>query len=258
MIIKILSMLLIYYYTGAELKELVAVLGTCSESLLRDFAALHTTVVQHYHILHGELLKPITTTSTTTTSTNTAAGTAEVSNSSTASTPPRTSLSPQPSPSLTNTSPLQHLHNNNTTPNISTTTATSSNIPTQAIIPTQTLSELLEQSDLMLNKLITQDHNTIIKLKNQLNEEINNKKQFEATILDLQTRIEYLNKQLLMEENNKYSIDQRCNTEVRMSLYDFVRVLYGFIVLYIGFILCYSTIIWVYMCIVSIFYTTQY
>ena len=248
MIIKILSMLLIYYYTGAELKELVAVLGTCSESLLRDFAALHTTVVQHYHILHGELLKPITTTSTTTTA---AAGTVEVS-SSTASTPPLTSLSPQPSPSLTNTSPLQHLHNNNTTPNISTTTATSSNIPTQ------TLSELLEQSDLMLNKLITQDHNTIIKLKNQLNEEINNKKQFEATILDLQTRIEYLNKQLLMEENNKYSIDQRCNTEVRMSLYDFVRVLYGFIVLYIGFILCYSTIIWVYMCIVSIFYTTQY
>ena len=202
-IINILSILLIYYYIGAELKELVAVLGTYSETLLRDFAALHTTVVQHYHILHGELLKPITTTSTTT-GTTAAAGTAEVS-SSTASTPPRTTLSPQPSPSLTNTSPLQHLHNNTTTPN------TSSNIPTQ------TLSELLEQSDLMLNKLITQDHNTIIKLKNQLNEEINNKKQFEATILDLQTRIEYLNKQLLMEENNKYSIDQRCNTEVRMK-----------------------------------------
>lgn len=237
MIINILSiLLLIYYYIGAELKELVAVLGTCSETLLRDFAALHTTVVQHYHILHGELLKPtITTTSTTTTGTNTAAGTVEVS-SSTASTPPRTSLSPLPSPSLTNTSPLQHHHNNTTTPNTSTTTATSSNIPTQAIIPTQTLSELLEQSDLMLNKLITRDHNTIIKLKNQLNEEINNKKQSEATILDLQTRIEYLNKQLLMEENNKYSIDQRCNTEVRMGLYDFVRVLYTLIVVLYGFL----------------------
>ena len=67
-IINILSiLLLIYYYIGAELKELVAVLGTCSETLLRDFAALHTTVVQHYHILHGELLKPITTSSSSST-----------------------------------------------------------------------------------------------------------------------------------------------------------------------------------------------
>jgi hypothetical protein len=181
---------------------MVGLVSACSDAVLRDFVALRTSCVHQWHTLQSELQRsPAGVANQSGGSDNTT--TAPDAGSILGGSPLRAASSPvhkNSSPYLHGSGDVAH------------------------IIPTASLTDLLQQTESMLTKLVSREKTTVAKLTRQLDEELARRSQSDARVVDLQQRVESLDAQLLAAQSSKHSTDQRSATEVSTCANAVVRV----------------------------------
>jgi hypothetical protein len=171
---------------------MVGLVSACSDAVLRDFVALRTSCVHQWHTLQSELQRSPSGVAT------------QSGGSDNATTAPDAGFALGDSPLRAVSSPVHknsspYLHGSGDVAHI---------------IPTASLTDLLQQTESMLTKLVSREKTTVAKLTRQLDEELARRMQSEARAVDLQQRVESLDAQLLAAQSSKHSTDQRSATEV--------------------------------------------